>query len=297
MLTWILAALAGAVAAAGLFLIIRELAPAHPNLRSAIDRMSGADRPAVVAVPDDADVTDRVGAWVQRRGGLLTVKGVSPSNSDLDLIGLTTTRLVGKKVTFALVGLFVGPMIGAIFAAFGTTLPVTVPAGLALAAGALGWFFPDLEAKSLAEKARRQFSQAVSAYMDLLAIERISGAGVAQATQGAAEVATSWPFRRIAAALERGRWAGQAPWDALTELGDELDVRDLRDVANIMRDAGKEGSAIVEPLRRQAATKRKADLAADVRQAKRESVQIWVPVTAIAMIFISIAMYAVIYQL
>ncbi len=74
-------------------------------------------------------------------------------------------------------------------------------------------------------------------------------------------------------------------------------MRDLRDVANIMRDAGKEGSAIVEPLRRQAATKRKADLAADVRQAKRESVQIWVPVTAIAMIFISIAMYAVIYQL
>jgi hypothetical protein len=84
------------------------------------------------------------------------------------------------------------------------------------------FFLPDYNARDDAKKARVEFARALGAYIDLVALERNSGSGSRQAMEAAAEIGDSWVFRRLGEELARSRWSGQAPWEALHGLADEL---------------------------------------------------------------------------
>ncbi|GAA1863510.1 hypothetical protein [Myceligenerans crystallogenes] len=285
--------IAGAVAGLGLWLVIRALVPVQPGLQSALDRLSGDDRLETIEISDDdgagrsrtEQLTQRFGAWAQRRLPVALLVRAGPTAADLDLIGKTATEHYGAKALGAVVVLIGVPFIGLMVNLMQLGLPFGLPfgAGLLLAVGA--WFLPDLEARGKAKKARQEFTRAVSTYLELLAIERISGAGATQATFAAAQVAHSWPFRRISEALERGRWEGEPPWTALRDLGREVQVDALGEVASIVELAGTQGSAIHDQLQSKAAAMRDAQLDVEQQIAHDATVRMTVPGTMTVFVY------------
>lgn len=294
------AVIAGAVAGLGLWLVIRALVPTQPGLQPALDRLSGTDRLASIEVSDGdpglghtARLTQKFGAWAQRRLPLPLLMRAGPNAADLDLIGRTATEHYGAKALGAVVVLVGVPFIGLVAGTLNLGFPVGLPFGAALALAIGAWFLPDLEARGKARRARQEFTRAVSTYLELLAIERISGAGATQATFAAAQVAQSWPFRRISEALERGRWEGEPPWTALRDLGKEVEVDALEEVAAIVELAGTQGSAIRDQLQSKAAAMRDAQLDVEQQIAHDATVRMTVPGTLTVFVYFVMLIYPI----
>jgi hypothetical protein len=288
---WPWAVASGLVAGLGLFLVVRELLPSTPRLQSALDRLSGDDKVEPITVTDGGELTSTqrytqvFGAWAQRRLPVAVLGRGGPTRADLDLIGKTATDHYGEKALGTVITLVSVPFLGLCVGLLNLGMPVSVPLGASLVFALGAWFLPDIDARAKAKRARQEFSRAVSTYLELLAIERISGAGATQATFAAAQVAGSWPFRRIAAALERSRWEGQPPWAALRELGKEVEVDALGEVAAIVELAGTQGSAIHDQLQSKAASMRDSQLDVEQQLAHDATVRMTVPGTMTVFVY------------
>jgi hypothetical protein len=285
---WPIALVCGAICGLGAFLVAREFIPGRPGLQGALDRLGGVDRPpAPIEMPDGAAVgmLHRAGGLAQRYLPLAVLRQLGPSDADLDLIGKSPTTHFGEKTLSALVVLVAVPTLTMGAAVAGIGLPFAVSVGGSLLLAAAAWFAPDLSARSAAKQARQMFARAVATYLELLAIERISGAGATQATFAAATVGDSWPFLRISEALERGRWDGKAPWVALRALGTDVAIPELHDVADIMELAGKEGSAVHDQLQSRAAALRDAQLDVEQQIAHDATVRMTIPGTMTVLVY------------
>lgn len=278
------ALLLGAVTGAGFLLIIIGLAPGQPRLTSALARLDGADQPvrSTVLADESFGLTQKVGAWASRRRLPGTTLRLRATDADLDLVAKSRTTLNGEKVIAAAAGFFWPPVASMAASLFGFSVPFAPPFAVGVLAGVALWFVPDVQTRAAAGRARADFARAVSTYLELLAIERAAGAGASQAAIGAAEVARSWPFVRIAQALQRARWDGRPAWSALEDLGRDTEVHELRDVAEIMGQAGAHGSAVHEQLQGKARSMREAQLAVEVQNARAATARMWaiVPLTA-----------------
>ena len=279
--------LAGALAGLGLAMIVAWLAPAQPDLPSALDRLdpSHARTPAPVGGAGDGDLTVRVGRRLQRQ---LPTRMVRVPTADLAVLGISPAAHLGQRAGFFAVGLVFPALFTAVLWACGWTLPLSIPtvAGPLLGAGLS--VIPNVEVTRSATIARQEFTRAVGAYTDLVALERQAGAGTAQALEAAATVGDSWVFVRIREELARARWSGHSPWDALTDLGTQLQVGGLGDLGDIMRLSGEQGAAAVDALRARAAASRDAVLATNQANANKASEGLVMPVAALGIIFLAL---------
>lgn len=278
--------LAGAAAGLGLAIVVAWFVPAHPHLGSALDRLDPTRTPpAPTPTETGADLTDRLGVWLQRH--LPTSVARVPA-ADLAVLGIPTNRYLGQRSAFLLVGLAFPSLFTALLAAFGWVLPVTIPLLAGIAFGVTLSLLPAYNARSDAAVAREEFTRAVGAFTDLTALERQAGAGTTQALESAAAIGDSWVFVRIREELAHARWAGKPPWDALTELGATLQVPGLADLGDIMRMSGEQGVAVYDALRARAASNRDAVLAADHARANRASEALTLPTAALGIIFLGL---------
>jgi hypothetical protein len=278
--------LAGALLGLGAALLVWRLAPAQPDLADALDRLSPrpARRPA--GPPADSDARDRLGRWAMTR----LPAGVwgAPPTRELAILRIPVSRFYGEKVLFALLGLAIPPLLTGFFALLGLRLPFVVPV-LATAGLAAGMFFlPDYNARDLAKTARVEFTRALGAYIDLVALERNAGSGPRQAMEVAARVGDSWVFTRLAEELARSRWSGLAPWEALRALADELALPELEDLADIMRLSGEEGAQVYDNLRARSAAMRTALLNAEKAKAGETVERMSIPMSLLGVIFLAI---------
>jgi Flp pilus assembly protein TadB len=149
-------------------------------------------------------------------------------------------------------------------------------------------FLPDYNVRTDAAAARTEFSRALGAYVDLVALERNAGSGARQAMEKAAEVGDSWVFRRLAEELGKSRWSGVPPWDSLTSLSEELGLAELAELSDIMRMSGEEGAAVYQTLRARAASMRSAMMNAELAKANAASERMSMPAGVLALIFLVI---------
>lgn len=278
-----LALLAGAVVGLGLGILVWGLAPGRITLSDALARVSGDDGLPVGTLETagrSGDLTDRLGLWLLRHASL---RGVP--EAELNLLQLPVHRFLAQRVQFALVGLLMPTVVGVLAWLLGTGVPVVLPVGAALLLAIALSFIPVLNARTLARQAKDQFSRELSSYMDLVALERVAGQGIRHAMEGAAEVADSWVFRRIREELSRSRWRGQSSWEALTRLGNELDLPDLVDLANIMSTAGTQGAGSLESLRARADALRATNLSKDRAAANAINERLRMPMALLAVVF------------
>lgn len=282
-----LAIAGGGLVGLGVALLGWRLAPADPDLGDVLARLSPEHaRRRPETAHGAAEGRERLGLWAIRTlpaGAWVRVPG-----KELAILRIPAARFYGEKVLFAFLGLLVPPLLTVFFAVMGLRFPVLVTGAATIGLAALMFFVPDHNARDDAKMARVEFTRALGAYIDLVALERNSGSGSRQAMEVAAEVGDSWVFRRLAEELARSRWSGQAPWEALHALAEELALPELDDLADIMRLSGQEGAQIYTQLRARSASMRAAMLGAELGKANEVGERMSIPMSLLGVIFMAI---------
>lgn len=287
-----LAILGGALIGVGLILVIGRLIPARPDLGDTAHRYSPEGARAHKVAADTASHAsiegtgqDKLGIWAMRRLPS-SWWGRTPTR-ELALLQRPLHRHYGQKVAYALLGLAIPPALTAFFHLLGVPLPILIPFVGSLGLAVFCWTIPDLDVRTEAKRARAEFSRALGAYIDLVALERVGGSGARQAMERAAEIGDSWVFKRMGEELARSRWNGLAPWDALHALADELGMPDLDDLADIMR-LSSEGSQVYTNLRARSAALRSAMLSDELAEANAAGERMSIPMSLLGVVFMAI---------
>lgn len=283
------ALLFGALIGLGVGLLVYKLFPAQPDLSDVLSRLSPPARARVGAVVSASpDTEERLGIWAQRTLPARLL-GAPPAR-DLAVLRQTPAQFYGRKMAFGILGLVLPALLTGFFTLLRITVPVVVPAGGTLILSVVLFMMPSRDIREAAMRARSDFARALSAYIELCALERNAGAGASVALANAAQVGDSWVFRRISEELARSRYNGQPPWDSLTVLADDLGLPELTDVADIMRLANDESSEVYRQLRARSASARSALLSSELAQANLVEERMYLPASFLGLVFLALLM-------
>lgn len=284
----ILAVLAALAFGGAVLFFVAAFRPSLPNLSDLFVALERPLQPTALTSrgrPESATATGSVMERVGRTRLFRNVPGPAIPYSDLDLLGLTADRFVGYQVSAAGVCLMFPALVGAASNTFGLPMSMTLPLMLGVALAIGGWYFPHYAVRQDAKAARERFGRAVTSYIDLVVLERLSGAGVASAVVEASHVARAPLFVRIRETLLRRRLERQPPHVALRQLADSIDLPELRDLADTLTIAARD-SPVTEALRAKARTIRNEFLARDVERAGRASQRQTAATTLLLMLFL-----------
>lgn len=195
-------------------------------------------------------------------------------------------RLVGSvgaaaAVTFTGTGL----------AAAGIGLPPMVMTSAAILAGVAGFLLPALLLRERVEQRRRAFRYALSSYLDLVNVILAGGGGPETALYAAADAGDGWAFAAIREALRRARFTSRTPWDTLAQLGDELGVEELRELAASIALTGMQGARIRQALAAKADSLRGHQVAETEAAAEAASERMTIPVVVLLFGFLVFVAY------
>lgn len=286
-----LAVLAGALIGLGVYVLVMQLAPAAPpNLKATLAQLDAPPAPRTTAPASARNdgLTGAMGGWLARHGrerGVLSVPV-----ADLKLLGRDVEQFMLQKVTVAAVGVALPSLLWALTTVLGLAVPFVVPAVAALGAGGLLWVVPSLAVRDQAADARTDFRRALSAYLDLVALERAGSGSPVEALQAAARVGQGWVFVKIQDRLVLAERQGITPWVALAELSDDVGVSELRDLADIVAVAA-DGAAIYDTLLVKSRSLRNAQLSEEEAAANAQSERLVYPVVLLGIGFILMLFY------
>lgn len=225
----------GALAAAGVVILVGELLPATPALGPALQRLH----------PELQHRTRLAG------GANQLLRRFPVPHDSLALLGKTPGYYLASLLVAGLAGLALPVLVGVMLAAAGRHLPapaVAASAALSLAVAAVFVLVAHSDLQFRARRVRREFRSVVAVYLSLVAMERGAGHGSVESLERAAEVGDGWVIRRIRQALLRARAHHRPPWEELTALGQEIGVAELGDVGQIMQSAGTSGAQVNRTL-------------------------------------------------
>ncbi|WNI34451.1 type II secretion system F family protein [Streptomyces sp. ITFR-6] len=271
------AVLPAAAAGALIGLAVRAAWPAKPDLSSVLDRLDVNKTQA--ALPSAApaltnSLSERAG---NRLLGELGGRIALPLR-DLNLLRISPAEHLGKRVLFSLYGLLLPQLMQALLALAGAAFSFTIPLVVSLALAALFWILPGREVARKAAAARLVVRHAAASYLERVALARIANSGAAQSLTETAEVGDGWIFVRMRQVFHQADLAGVTVWDALKQLGDELDIPELTRPADTLALAG-DGAAVYATLQAQARQLRIAMLSDAKAQANEASAAMVLPVT------------------
>jgi tight adherence protein C len=244
------ALLAGTGFGLGLIAIAAGLAPRRASLADALDFLT-RQRPAPVITLD-------AGGWAARLGrpaaALLAGLGLPGKTlrADLAILGRPPERLLAEQATAAVAGLL---------AAGGVSAGWQPPAGGAVVLAVAGFAAPALAVRQEAAARRAATRHALAAFLDLVVIATAGGAGTEAALTYAAATGQGPSFAQIRQALETARLTRQPPWQTLGQLGTELGVTELTELAASITLAGTEGAKVRASLAAKSAAMRARQLA------------------------------------
>lgn len=277
----ILSMLAGAMIGLGVLMLVRLAVRPQPGVDVLVARID-AGRRSMRPMTDSQAGGDRIElAFGRFRGGLadrLEAEAVArgwrlnQTQMDLAVMGRTLGQLLAAKVLLAVGALVWIPLLWFGVGLFGVALPGAVPAVLALGAAVLGFFLPDLVLRSEAADRRKDFRHVVGAFLDLVAMNLAGGRGLPEALLAASSIGNHWAMARIRQALANARLVGHTPWEGLGQLGTDIGLDELRDLAGALSLAADDGAKIRTSLSARAASLRRKELA-DVEGAAGENSQ------------------------
>ncbi|MEW1889852.1 hypothetical protein ACGFR6_11450 [Streptomyces sp. NPDC048567] len=283
---------AGLAVGGGLALLIRELVGPQPDLAASLRRLN-ATAPEADQETGPVSRDDAWGAWLLEH--LQGLPGVTIPRKDLALVGQTPERFLLLKAALAGGGLLIPPFVVGAWTLMGLGVPFYLPVVVGLVLGVLLWFIPDLSVRDQAARAREEFSHAIAAYLDLVALKRAADSGPTEALERAAAVGRGWAFTRLQEAMMRARVDKVPPWEALVQLTQELDLPVLEDVAEIMRMSAHDGAAVYTTLRARSKSLRTELLAKQAAEANENSEKMTAPGALLAvLVMLMVAFPAVI---
>jgi tight adherence protein C len=293
------ALIAGALAGAGLFLLVFALIPRKVSLSR---RLAAFDaQQSAVSLPQYADTIKEKDSAVSRRLGtglaaFCAEQGWEfPSlRANLALADKSFESFLASKVMLGLLGLLLGPLMLVVAAAAGLHVAIEVPVWFGVLLGAVFFLLPDLEVKQKADQRRKDFRHAVGAFLDLVSMNLAGGRGVPEALMAASEMGGGWSMSRIRDALANARITGHTPWQALGGLAEEVKVDELRDLAAALSLVADDGAKVRESLSARATSLRRRQLTDLEGQAGERSQSMLVAQMLLVMGFLVFLVYPVI---
>lgn len=258
------AIIAGAVAGAGIFLLIVAVAPRRVSLSR---QLAAFDARPVVAPPvrrfageNESELTRRLGtglaAFCEEQGWEFPCL-----RNDLALAGKSFENFLATSVLLAVFGFLLGPILLLLVTVLSVHLSFVIPIWLGLVLAVIFSMLTYVEVKQKAAQRRKDFRHAVGAFLDLVGMNLAGGRGVPEALMAASEIGGGWSMWRIRDALANARITGQTPWQALGALGEEIRVDELRDLAAALSLVAEDGAKVRESLTARAVSLRRRELA------------------------------------
>jgi hypothetical protein len=225
--------LAGVLISGGLCCFVLAAVPTTPRLSEALARLS-VDPQAVGPQIDLGPLennSDRLGAWLYR---ITPIPLTARQRKALRLRGKSIAEFYADKAVMALIGAVLPSLFALALWATGRQ-PGLLPAVLCLIGAACGFFVPDLLLLRSTSAARSDAVESLLVFIDLVTLERLANASSTQALLHAASLSDVTLFQQIRLALERARLEQQSPYAQLRRLSEQLDLPELRDLADIMQ--------------------------------------------------------------
>lgn len=291
----ITALILGAGFGTGLWALAVWLFPPRPNLGAVLAHTTAAPPPQPILATEGTGWAARLG-----RPFIAPLRALGlPSDRlarDLAVIGRPVAKHLADKATLALAGLLAPALLQLLLVLGGLSMGYQVPilAGLILAAG--GFLLPDLQARAEATKSRAEFRHALSAYLDLVWITLAGGAGVDSALNESVRIGRGWAFTQLRRALDSARLTRTTPWTTLRQLGDELDITELSELAASVSLAGTEGAKVRTSLAAKAATLRTHQLTDAEGDAQAATERMSLPVMLLLLGFLAFIAYLALTQ-
>lgn len=273
--------LAGAVTGAGLYALLRVFLRPRPGVATMVARIDSGSRSLRTHTATAFELQQ--GLAGSARGGLGMLGDRLESlaaergwrlgrvRKDLAVMNRTVGSFLATKTVIGLLFFLLAPVAYSAMRVAGVPLPGGAPLVAAVVFGAFGFVLPDLALKGEAERRRRDFRRVVGVFLDLVAMNLAGGRGLPEALLAAAGISDHWAVVRIRQALANARLMGMTPWQALGELGDDLGVEELRDLAGALALAADDGAKIRSSLSARAATLRRKEMAESEGEAGERS--------------------------
>jgi hypothetical protein len=270
---------------AGVWAVCVWAFPPRPALRTVLARLSTPPAPPPILTAKESGWAARLGRPFVRP---LAALGLPTAwmRRDLAIIGRPVATHLAEKATLAIAGLLAPALVQLLVSVAGLSLGVELPLIAAILLGGLGFLVPDLQARTDAARRRADFRYGLSAYLDLVWITLAGGAGVDSALRDAATIGHGWAFTQLRRALATARLTRSTVWVTFRQLGEELDVAELSELAASVSLAGTEGAKVRASLAAKAAALRTHQLTEAESAAQSATERMSLPVMALFLGFL-----------
>jgi hypothetical protein len=279
-LTFVL--LAGILISGGLCCFVLAAVRTTPRLSDALARIA-VDPQAVerqIDLGPSASRSDRLGARLYR---ITPIPLTARQRKALRLRGKSIAEFYADKAVMALIGAVLPSLLSLALLVTGERLGL-LPALFCLVGAVGGFFVPDLLLVRSTRAARSDAVESLLVLIDLVTLERLANASSSQALLHAASLSDVTLFQQIRLALERAQLEQQSPYAQLRRLSDQLELPELRDLADIMQ-LDENGAALSGALRARLQELRDAHLTREQMAASAAAEGMTIYMTLPALIF------------
>lgn len=219
------------------------------------------------------------------------MSGFVPEVRDLTIVGESHEAVVRRAFVTGLSAFAGGLGTVMLFRSLGARTPPLGVALLVVVPPMAGWWHVVRSVRLRAERLRAEMDLAVAAFLDLVNVLLAGGAGVETALLAASGAGGGRAFERIRLALAKARSSRTSYWDSLAELGSEVGVDALEEVAHSVQLAGEHGARVRQSLVAKAAALRNRNLARIEHEAQRRTEHMGTPVVVLFVGFILLVGY------
>ncbi len=248
-MTALIATLLGAGIGLGLLLIARAFRGQQTSLGD-LSKTLGATGRSIATAPDESesDGAARSSSWAAQMIRSFGLGDIDLLESRLRVLDKSVEQHAFEKLIAAVAGLCLPILLAVLLLAMGVSPPLLlfVMASLLLAVG--GFLYPDLPLAEQVEERRRSFRHSLGAYLELVCVMLAGGAGTQTALAAAAESGDGWAFVELRRAINRAQATNRGAHELFDELGQELGVVELRDLAASLALVGGHGARVKESL-------------------------------------------------
>lgn len=238
--------LLGALFGAGATAVVYGLRSPRPALADVLAALNAPPQPVDYPAGEARDTE-----WATRLGrrAVPLVRALGfPTDSlraDLAVCGTDEEQHLAGKAVCATAGL-VAPWAAVLLLQVGAGIEAGwwMPLAGSLALAVVLFFAPDLSVRQQAARRRRGMRHTLSLVLDLTVIALAGGAGVQHALAGAVATPEGWAAGKLRHALHLAELTRTSPWSHLGDLGRQLAVQDLTELASTLDLAGSEGAKI-----------------------------------------------------
>ncbi|MEV8015274.1 type II secretion system F family protein [Streptomyces sp. NPDC086554] len=280
--------LLGALFGIGVTALVYGLRPPRPALADVLTALNTPAPPADSRTSETGE-----DEWATRLGRravpLVRALGFPTASlrADLAVCGTDEERHLAGKAVCAMAGLL-APWAAVLLLRLGAGVAVGWWAPLAgsLALAVVLFFAPDLSVRQQATRRRREMRHTLSLVLDLTVIALAGGAGVQQALGQAVAAPQGWAAARLRHALHVAQFTRTSPWLHLGDLGRQLAVGDLTELASTLNLAGSEGAKIRGSLAAKARAMRRRRISEADGAAQAATEQMSLPVVGLFAAFL-----------